>query len=176
MYINQEWPIEALIIEEFDQIFAFYPAFNLTSYDVMFATLVIFGIFVLPFVINELGFLDDYQNEQLEDMAKGRQQIEKVKNQFGRPARFPKRRIGPLRKIMNYTLHIGVSLMIAGSCFIGLPHFFILDSPLELDYETGELFREVYQGFIRGQLFLIGILLLVIGIILIRQHFHSRQH
>ena len=171
MYVNDEWEFKALIIEEFDQIFAFYPTFILTSYDIMFATLVTFGIFVLPFVINELGFLDDYPDEQIEDLGEEGQTIEKTEDRFDKSAGFLKRRFGIIKKIKNYTLPIGITLTVFGSCFIGLPYFFLIDSQRIPHHETGDLFREVYYGYIRGQLFLIGILLIIIGIILIRLHF-----
>ena len=89
IYFDHEpWEFKALIVEDFDQIFAFYPKFFLTSYDVIFATLIIFGIFVLPFVINELGFLDSYPDEQLEDLVEKRQSSEKAENQNDRSAAF----------------------------------------------------------------------------------------
>ena len=56
MYLNYldyeyEWTVEALTIGSFD----FFGTFTFTSYNALFATLLIFGIFVLPFVINESG-------------------------------------------------------------------------------------------------------------------------
>ena len=80
------------------------------------------------------------------------------------------------KKIKNYTLHIGVAVTTVGSCFIVLPYFFLKDSPQILDDKTGDLFRETYQGLLRGQFFLIGILLLVIGVFLIRQYRRRNQY
>ena len=175
MYVNEEWEIKSLIIEEFDQIFAFYPTFILKSNDIMFATLATFGLFVLPFVINELGLLDDYPDEQLEDLGEEGQTIEKTEDQLDKFARFLKRQFGILKKIKNYTLPIGITLTVFGSCFIGLPYFFLIDSQIP-DPEAEEWFREVYYGLIRGQLFLIGILILVIGLILIIQYKRRRPN
>ena len=141
----------------------------------MFATLVTFGIFILPFVINELGLLDDYPDEQLEDVGEKGQTIKKTEDQFDKSVEFLKRRFGSIKRIKNYTLHIGIPLMILGSYFIILPYFFLIDSPLLFDKEAGESYRVVYHGFIRGQLFLIGILILVIGVILIKLYFHRRH-
>ena len=177
MYFDHEpWEFKALIIEDFDQIFAFYPKFSLTSYDVIFATLIVFGIFVLPFVINELGFLDSYPDEQLEDLVEKRQASEKAENQTDRSAAFFKRRFDIIKKIKNYTLPIGVTITTLGCCSMVLPYFFLVDSPQVPDAKTGELFRETYQGLLRGQFFLVGILLLVIGIFFIRSYLRRRQH
>ena len=173
IYFSYEpWEFKAFIIEEFDQIFAFYPNFSLTSYDVIFPTLIIFGIFVLPFVINELGFLDDYPDEKIEDIVEDEQTNKKEE----KPAGFLKRQFGGIKKIKNYTLLFGVTITTFGCCLIGLPYFFLSDSPKILDDKTGEWFRETYQGLLRGQLFLIGILLLVVGIFLIRQYRRRQQH
>lgn len=176
MAVDHEWTVKALIIEDFDQIFAFYPEFTLTSQSAMFATLLAFGIFVLPFAISETGFLDDQPSSQLEDLEKEGQSIEEAEDQVDRLASFLKKRFGPIKKIKNYLLPIGLTLTILGGCLIGLPHFFLIDSPKILDPETGGLFRKDYKGFIRGQLLLIGILLLVIGVILIRQYIHRSRH
>ena len=176
MYVNQEWTIEALIIEEFDQIFAFYPEFTLTSYAILFATLLTFGIFVLPFLINELGFLDDYPDDQLEDLGEGGQTIEKTEGQFDKFGRFLRRRFVIIKKIKNYKLPIGVTLTVFGSCFTVLPYFFLKDSQQITDPETEIQFREIYYGYLRGQLFLIGIILIIIGIILIWLHFRRVRH
>jgi hypothetical protein len=174
MATDYEWTIRAFIIEDFDQIFAFYGTFTLSSYSAMFATLLTFGIFVLPFVINESGILDDHPNKQLEDLEEEGQSIEKAEEQLDRFAGFLKRRFGPIKKIKNYTLPIGITLTILGSCFIGLPHFFLIDSPQIFDPKTEELFRKDYKGFIRGQLLLIGLLFLVIGLILIIHYIRAR--
>jgi hypothetical protein len=176
MSVDYEWTVKALIIEDFDQIFAFYPQFTLTSYSAMFATLLIFGIFVLPFVISETGFLDDQPASQLEDSEKEGQSIEEAEDQVDRLASFLKKRFGSIKKIRNYLLPIGIALTIVGGCLIGLPHFFLIDSPKILDPETGEWFRKDYKGFIRGQLLLIGILLLVIGLVLIRHYIRRNRH
>lgn len=167
---HEQWEFKSFIIEEFDQIFAFYPNFSLTSYEVIFPTLIIFGIFVLPFVFNELGFLDGYSDEKLE--VEEEQSSEKAEKQAG----FLKRQFELIKKIENYTLLIGVTITTFGCCLIGLPYFFLSDSPKIFDKKTGEWFRETYQGLLRGQLFLIGLLLLAIGIFLIRQYRRRREN
>jgi hypothetical protein len=177
MFFNHEpWEFKALIIEDFDQIFAFYPNFSITSYDVIFATLIVFGIFVLPFVINELGLLDSYPDKQLEDLIAEGQKSEKVKNHTDRSAVFLKRRFDTIKKIKNYILPMGVTITTLGCCFMVLPYFFFKDSPQIPDVKTGELFRETYQGLLRGQFFLMGILFLVIGIFFIRSYLRYRRH
>ena len=177
IYFDHEpWEFKALIIEDFDQIFAFYPKFSLTSYDVIFATLIVFGIFILPFVINELGFLDSYPDEHLEDLVEEGQSSKKAENQTDRSAASFKRRFDVIKKIKNYTLTIGVTITTLGCCFMVLPYFFLGDSPKVPDAKTGELFRETYQGLLRGQFFLVGILFLVIGIFFIISYLRRQQH
>lgn len=173
---HEPWEFKALIIEDFDQIFAFYPNFSLTSYDIIFPTLIIFGIFVLPFVINELGLLDSYPDEQLEDLMEEGRKSEKAENQTDQSALVLKRRFDTIKKIKNYTLPIGVTLTTLSCCFMVLPYFFFRDSPQIPDVKTGELFRETYQGLLRGQFFLIGVLLLAIGIFFIRSYLRRQRH
>jgi hypothetical protein len=173
MVINQVWIVEALIIGSF----AFFVTFTFTSYNVLFATLLIFGIFVLPFVINELGILDNYPDEPPDnfDVEKG-QSIEGAEEQIDRLFGFLKSRFGSIKKIKNYTLPIGITLTILGGCLMVLPSLFIIDSPLTWDSKTETWIIEEYYGFIRGQLLLIGILLLVIGIIFIIRYIRRNSH
>jgi hypothetical protein len=175
MAVDYEWTVKALVIEDFDQIFAFYHEFTLTSHSAMFATLLIFGIFVLPFTINETGVLDERAISQAEDLEMG-QSLEEAEDQVDRLASFLKKRFCPIKKIRNYISPIGLTLIIVGGCLIGLPHFFFIDSPRIWNPETGEWLRKNYQGFIRGQLFVIGIILLIIGVILIRHYMRSSRH
>jgi hypothetical protein len=175
MAVDYEWTVKALVIEDFDQIFAFYHEFTLTSHSAMFATLLIFGIFVLPFTISETGVLDEQPISQAEDLEKG-QSIEEAEDQVDRLASLLKKRFGPIKKIRNYISSIGLTLIIVGGCLIGLPHFFFIDSPKIWNPETGEWLRKNYQGFIRGQLFLIGIILLIVGVLLIRHYLRSSRH
>ena len=53
------WEIKALVIGSF----TIFEKFNLTSYNAFFITLISFGIFVLPFIIDESGILDNYPEE-----------------------------------------------------------------------------------------------------------------
>ena len=172
--IQAEWKVDAFIINDFDQIFAFYQSFSLTSYSTMFATLLIFGIFVLPFIINEIAFFDNQHDEHNYEIEDQGQTVKEAEESLDRFMVFLKRRFGPIKKIENYTLTIGIMLTIIGSYLMGLPYFFLVDSEHLWDRESEQWYREGYYGFIRGQLFLTGILLLVIGILLmlhfIRKH------
>jgi hypothetical protein len=163
MRIDYEWTVQALIIGSF----GFYGTFTITSYSALFATLLIFGIFVLPFVIKESGILDDYPDEPPDDLEEEGYTIEEAEKSFDRFAAFLKRRFGPLKKIKKFTLPIGIAFTILGSCLVGLPYFFIKDGPLTYDPKTEIWFIKDYKGFLRGQLLLIGILFLVVGLILI---------
>ncbi len=176
MTINYEWTVQPLIIELDDYpLLGFHYGFTISSYSALFATLLIWGIFVLPFVIAETGFLDDSPDEQPVDLEEG-QSIEGTEDAFDRFVAFLKRRLGPMKKIKNYTLPIAIAFAILGSCLVGLPHFLFIDDPWTLDPKTETLFIKDYKGFIRGQLLLIGILLLVIGLILIIHYIRRRRH
>jgi hypothetical protein len=163
MITDYRWTVEALIVGSF----AFFGTFTISSNTALFVTLFTFGIFVLPFVINELGILDDYPDEPPDsDVEKG-PTVQDTEKSFNRFAGFLKSRFGSIKKIRNYSLPIGITSAILGSCFIGLPHFFLIDSPQIWNPKTETWNVEKYYGFIRGHLLLIGISLLVTGLILI---------
>ncbi|TRZ53439.1 MAG: hypothetical protein D4S01_01340 [Dehalococcoidia bacterium] len=156
-----EWTVETLIVGSF----AFFGTFTFTSYNILFVTLLSFGIFVLPFVFGELGFLDDDSAEMVDaETIEGEES-------FDRFAGFLKSRFASIKKIRNYSLPIGIMSAIFGGCLMMLPSFLLIDSePVwipELEDNRAAYFVEEYYGFIRGQLLLIGILLLVVGLILI---------
>jgi len=171
--IDYEWTVQALIIESVQPSFAFYETFTLSSYSTLFGTLLIFGIFVLPFVVNESGILNHYSGEPVTDYGEEGQTIESAEDSFTRLVAFLNRRLG---RIKNYALPIGTSLAIFGSCLVGLPHFLFIDGPLTYDLETETWFIKDYKGFIRGQLMLIGLLFLVIGVILIGVYIRRRRN
>ncbi len=174
MAINYEWTVQPLIIELDDYpLLGFYYGFTISSYSALFATLLIWGIFVLPFVIAETGFLDDSPDEQPVDLDEGKS-IEGTEDAFDRFVAFLKRRLGPIKKIKNYTLPIAIVFAILGSCLVGLPHFLFIDRWM-FDPKTETWGINDYKGFIRGQLLLIGILLLVIGLILIIHYIRRRR-
>jgi len=173
---DYEWTVRAFIIEDFDQIFAFFGTFTISSYNAFFVTILSFGILILPFVINELGILDDHPNKQLEDLKEEGQSIEEAEDQLDRFAGFLKRRFGPIKKIKNYTLPIGITLTILGGCLMVLPSRFLIDSPLTWNFKTETWIVKEYYGFIRGQLLLIGISLLIIGLIVIGLYIHRRPY
>jgi hypothetical protein len=181
MYIKQEYDItvEALVVSQFE----FFTTFTLSSYNIFFATLFIFGIFVLPFVINELGILDNHSDEPPDPDVEEGQTIEEAEEQFDRFVGFLKRRFGSVNKIRNFSLPIGIATAILGGCLITLPSIFLKDSErVKRVFETGEFIGQEYwyiakyYGLIRGQLLLIGILLLVIGLILIIRYIRRNSH
>ncbi len=171
--IDYEWTVQALIIESFQPSFAFYGTFTVSSYNALFGTLLTFGIFVLPFVVNESGILNHYSGEPVTDLCAEGQSIESAEDSFTRLVAFLKRRLG---RIKNYALPIGLSLALLGSCLVGLPYFLFIDGPLTYDLETEIWFIKDYKGFIRGQLMLFGLLFLLIGVILIGVYIRRARH
>ena len=176
MAINQEWTVRALIIESFDPSLGFHSGFTISSYNAFFATLLIWGIFVLPFLIAETGFLDDSPDKQAHNLEEEGYTIEEAEETFDRFVAFLKRRLGSMKKIKNYSLPVGITSAILGCCLVGLPHFLFIDGPWTLDPKVEIWFIQDYKGIIRGQLLLIGILLLVIGLILIIHYIRRRRH
>ena len=152
-----EWTVEALIIGSF----AFFDTFTFTKNNVLFVTLLTFGIFVLPFVIKESGILDNYTDEPPDADVEGGHTIEEAEESFDRFAGFLKSRFDPINKIKNYALPIGITLAILGGCLITLPSIFLIDSEPIFTPETEEWLLKDY-GFIRGQLLLIGVTFLII--------------
>jgi len=172
MSIDCEWTVRALIIGSL----GFYGTFTITSYSALFATLLTFGIFVLPFVINESGILDHYPDEQPADIEMEGQTFEDAEDSFDRFAAFLKRRLSPIKKIKNYALPIGIPLTILGSCLVGLPHFLFIDGPWTYDPKAEIWFIKDYRGYIRGQFLLIGLLFLAVGLILVIHHIRHRRN
>lgn len=176
MAIDYEWTVQPLIIELDDYpLLGLHYGFTISSYSALFVTLLIWGIFVLPFVIAETGFLDDSPDEQTHNLEEEGYTINEAEETFDRFVAFLKRQFGPITKIKNYTLPLAIAFTILGSCLVGLPHFLFIDGPWT-EPKTETRFIKDYKGFIRGQLFLIGILLIVIGIILIIHYIRRRRH
>jgi len=169
---DYEWTVEALIIDSF----AFFGTFTFTSYIVLFVTLLSFGVFVLPFVINELGILNNYSGEPQDTNVEEGQTIREAEEQFDRFVGFLKRRFGSINKIKNYALPVEITSAILGGCLMVLPSLFLIDSPLTWDSKTETWIVKEYYGFIRGQLLLIGISLLIIGLIVIGLYIHRRPY
>ena len=118
-------------------------------------------------MIKESGILDNYPDEPPDADVEVGYTIEEAEESFDRFVGFLKRQFGSINKIKNYGLPIEITLTILGSCLMVLPSLFLIDSPQRWNPETEEWFIKNYYVFIRGQLLLIGILLLAIGLILI---------
>jgi hypothetical protein len=174
--IDYEWSVRGLIIEDLgNQMFGFYAPFTLTPFSILFPTLLIFGILILPFIFSELRILNEYSNIEEEDSKKERQTIKEKEDKMDISG-FINKQIFSFKKIIKKDiLPIGISLIIIGFCFIGVPPFLIFDSEEVPDPKTGELYREDYKGFIRGQFLIFGIFLLIVGFILIRYFIRYRQ-
>ena len=182
MSIDHEWTVLPLITD--DQSFAFYYGFSISSNGVFFVSLFLFGIFVLPFIFAETGFLDDSPNEQVHNLEEEGYTIEETEESFDRFVAFLKNRFVPLKRIKkfknytlqikNYTLPLAITFTILGSFLVILPSFIFIDGPRVRIHETGKFFTKYYRGFLRGQLLFIGILLIV-GFTLII-HYIRRRH
>jgi hypothetical protein len=173
MTVDQEWTVRALIIESFQPSFGFYETFTLSSYSVLFGTLLAFGIFVLPFAVNEIGILNHHPSEPFTDYGAEGQTIEAAEDSFTRFVAFLKRRLGPIK---NYVLPVGITLVILGCGLVGLPRFIFIDGPLTYDPEVEIWFIKDYKGFIRGKLLLFGLLFLVTGLVLIGVYIRRRRN
>ena len=180
MSIVNEWTVQPLIIERMiDQSYAFYYEFSISSNSVFFFTLFSFGILFLPFIIAETGFLDDSPDEQVHNLEEEGYTIEETEESFDRFIAFLKKRFAPImkmKKIKNYTLTIAIAFTILGSFSVILPYFIFIDGAPTTSPETRKFFPKYYRGFIRGQLLLIGILLLIVGLTVIIHYIRRRRH
>lgn len=172
MDVNIEWEIQALIIQIFDQTYAFYPGFIVSSYQIFFETLVMFGIFILPTIIVEAGFLDDSPNKHFSEQNNGVYQKRELNITSNPLSNLTKNLTGTIKK---YEFPIGLTFTIFGYLLIVLPYFFLIDSPLKLDSTTNLYYHEIYYGFSRGQFLLLGLFSLIIGLILFFYYKHSRH-
>jgi hypothetical protein len=174
IYTDQEWTVKAFIIHSFKPSFGFYETFTWSSYSVLFGTLIIFGVFILPFAVNELGLLNHHPDVQFVDYGEEGQTVESAEYSVTRLTTYLKRR--GLGRIKSFVLPVGFSLIIIGSCLVGLPHFLFIDGKWTFDPEVEVWYIKDYKGFIRGKLLLIGVLLLVAGIILILLYMRHRRN
>ncbi len=186
MSIDHEWIVQPLIIDSINPSYAFYYGFSIWSNSLFFATLFVFGIFVLPFVIAETGFLDDSPDEQVHNLEEEGYLMEEAEESFDRFIAFLERRFAPIMKmkkiknytlqIKNYTLPIAIAFTILGSFLTVIPYFFSIDGPWTWDPKIETWLIKEYKGFIRGQLLLIGLLLLIVGLTLIMHYIRRRRH
>lgn len=172
MYVsNIEWKIQALIVQIFDQTYAFYPEFVVSSYQIFFPTLLLFGIFILPVIIVETGFLDDSPSKQINKQNNEIPQKRELNLTSNRLVNWIRNTTNSIKK---YEFSFGSAFTIFGSLLIILPYFLLLDSPLKVDSSTGLEYHEVYYGFNRGQLLLIGLFFLIVGLILFFYYIRRR--
>jgi hypothetical protein len=210
MTINYEWETDPLIIHLYDYlswfnhpphlsyplypVYAFYQGFIITSFYAFFSSVLLFGIFILPFIIAETGILDNISDEQTNNLRQDNE-VQKAEDQFERFSGFIKRNLSSLMK-MKYFKIIMIFLIVFGLCLSILPFFFVSDGPwVHQDYDISEQityskfpfyledpeaplvgwFVEDYRGYLRGQLLLIGFALVLLGIILIIYHVYRKR-
>lgn len=211
MTINYEWETDPLIIHLYDYIswfnhpphlsyplypvFAFYQGFIITSFYAFFSSVLLFGIFVLPFIIAETGILDNISDEQINNFEQMENEVQKAEDQFDRFSIFIRRNLSSLIKIKYFKV-IVIFLIVFGFCLSVLPYFFVTDGPwVHQDYDiTDEVsfenfpipiddpnapldgwFVEDYRGYLRGQLLLIGFSLFLLSIILILYSIYRKR-
>jgi hypothetical protein len=158
-YIQQDYgfTIEALIVSQFE----FFTTLTFSSYKIFSATMFTFGFFIFAIISTEIGFFESYNEEVIDP---------EMEEQSDRLAEAPKSRFGFVSKIRNYTLPIGIVTAIIGCCLMVLPSVFLIDSEPIYVYKPEEgleyWYVGRYYGLVRGQLLLIGISLLIIGLVL----------
>jgi len=155
-----------LLTIEFEwQIFVFDFGTIVVTEGTAFVTVAVsFAIFVIPFIIDESGILDNYPDEPPDpDMERG-QSVEEAEESLDRFIAYVNRN----------TFSIGIPLTIIGICFMALPRFFLRDVKGYWNYETETWVTGQNFGYIRTPLLLIGIPLLIIGLALIG--LHIRRH
>ncbi|MEJ2271919.1 MAG: hypothetical protein P8X91_05475 [Candidatus Bathyarchaeota archaeon] len=163
MNSNTEWNVRALIIQIFNQSYALYPEFIVSSFQIFFPTLVLFGIIILPAIIVETGFLDDLPNKEIKEQNSETSQRKDTIETSNRFFNFIRKFIDSIKK---YEFPIGFAFTIFGSCLIILPYFLLKDI-LRTDPVSDLEYFDPYYGFIRGQLLLLGLLSLIVGLIII---------
>lgn len=169
--VNTEWNIQALIIQIFDQSYAFYPGFIVSSYQIFFPTLLLFGILILPAFIIEIGFLDDSSSKQVNEKDKEIYQKKQSNMTFYRFLSFIRTLTDSIKK---YQFPIGLTFTVFGSFLIILPYFLLIDIQ-KMDSRTHVEYYEPYYGFVRGQLLLIGLFFFIIGLIIILYYYRNRN-
>ncbi len=174
IYTDQEWTVKAFIIHSFKPSFGFYETFTWSSYSVLFGTLIVFGVFILPFAVNELEILNHHPDVPFKDYGKEGQTVESAENSVSRLTEYLKKK--GVGRIKTLVLPVGLSLTILGCCLVGLPHFLFMDGPWTFDPEVEVWYIKDYKGFLRGKLLLIGVLLLVVGIIFILVYIRHRRN
>ena len=175
---NSEWTIRPLIIENIAGItiqpsYAFYAEIIVSSNTLFYATMLTFGILVLPFILAEAGLLDDKTDKTTQDYEQG-QTLEDAEKTFDRFTVFLKRKVGPrgnlkdtrtVRILKKLTAPIAVAFAVVGAFLVVLPYFLVEDGPPTVDPQGVEYIKD-YMGVLRGQLLLLGILFLVVAVVL----------
>lgn len=151
-YTDLEFKVESFIVGPF----AFYPTFTIENFSMILFSILVYGIFVLPFIINELGFLGD-ENE-LPEFGLAIEKnvdaiIERTKTLYNRV------------KIWGY--HIVIGLLFVAIPLMTLPTLFLEDGEqIVWDKYLEEFVLEPYFGYIRGFLLVVGLVLIVTAIII----------
>ena len=159
--------------------------------------MLLFGIFVLPFIIAETGILDNITDEKTNILRKKDIVNQKAEDQIDQFATFLKSKFYPIKKIRKYFKFILLLFLIFGICLSVLPYFFVKDGPwVHQDYDVSDKitytvypfyledsdapvdgwFVEDYQGYLRGQLLLIGFSTIVISLILIIKYLRHKPN
>ena len=164
-YLDFEWTFNDWNFGGFDFFSSLEDGAYLISPDgVFFISLLLAIIAFIPLFIFKIGFLDNSSNDFKTIIEENHQNIKEKKNYSSRFIIFVK---SGFIVIKNYMLPVGFILLILGGCFMVLPSRFLIDSYPDFLLETGNVFIENYYGLIRGQMLLIGIPVLILGLSLI---------
>ncbi len=164
-YLDFEWTFNDWNFGGFDFFSSLEDGAYLISPDgVFFISLLLAIIAFIPLFIFKIGFLDNSSNDFKTIIEDNHQNIKEKKNYSSRFIIFVK---SGFIVIKNYMLPVGFILLILGGCFMVLPSRFLIDSYPDFLLETGNVFIENYYGLIRGQMLLIGIPVLILGLSLI---------
>ena len=155
-YLDFEWMLNGWNFGGFN-------FFNSTSDGILFSSMLTSIIVFIPLFICKIGFLDSYADKSQTVIGKDVLKI-KDKRSYNRFIEFLKREFVAINK---YMLPFGFILLIIGGCLMTIPSRFLIDSYPDFLLENGDIFIENYYGLIRGQLLLIGMPLLVLGLTLI---------
>ena len=155
-YLDFEWMLNGWNFGGFN-------FFNSTSDGILFSSMLTSIIVFIPLFICKIGFLDSYADKSQTVIGKDVLKI-KDKRSYNRFIEFLKREFVAINK---YMLPFGFILLIIGGFLMTIPSRFLIDSYPDFLLENGDIFIENYYGLIRGQLLLIGMPLLVLGLTLI---------
>jgi len=130
-----------------------------------------FAIFVVPFIIYETGFLDNYPDEPPDPDVEGSQTVEEAEESFDRFIEYVNRRIDYVNR---HTLPIGLILTIIGICILMVVSVYLQGEGAYWHEWQKEITRN--YAFLNLPLGLIAFSSLIIGFALIGLYLHRHLY